>query len=152
MAAGTWDFFKRTKEELGLGTFDFSARALRISLHSIGASVNLSANNDVTALSEIGSELAATNGYSVNGETISGGLWTLSATDAVYKGVTGVFWSAGGGNLGSGTIKYAVLHVSLAGGSRFPLAWVTLSTTPFLVADASRLTINNGGGDFFKIQ
>lgn len=152
MAAGTWNFFVRCKEKLGLATFDFSARALRITLHSIGASVNLSAANDMTAISEVGSELSAARGYLANGKTISGGLWTISATDAVYKGVTGVFWSADGGFLGTGTIKYALLHASLAGGSRFPLAWVTLSSTPFQVADASRLTINNGGGDYFKIQ
>ncbi len=129
MAAGTWAFFRRAKEKIGQGLIDFSARALRISLHSIGASANLSAGNDVTVLSSIGSELAATRGYVANGNTISGKAWTLSGNNGILTGPNGVFWSANGGNLGSGTIKYAVLHASQAGGTRNLVAFVTLSTT-----------------------
>ena len=152
MAAGTWNFFKNAKRELGTGKLDFDTRALRITLHSIGASANLSANNDITVLSSIGSELAATRGYAANGVTISGGSIVLSGTNMIYTGPNQVSWSANGGNLGGGTIKYAAIHASYAAGTRFPLAWVTLSTTPFLVGDGSKLIINSGGGRYFEIQ
>ena len=148
MAAGTWDFFKNAKQELGTGKLDFNTRAIRISLHSIGASANLSANNDMTALSEVGSELAATRGYAANGVTISGASLPISGTNAIFTGPNQVSWSANGGDLGSGTIKYAVLHASYAGGTRFPLAFVTLSTSPFQVGSGSKLIINSGGGRY----
>jgi hypothetical protein len=151
MAAGTWNIFKNAKRQVGRGAIALQTRASRISLHSIGASAALSANNDITSLASIGSELAGVRGYAANGKTISAAAFTLSATNGVYSGCA-VFWSANGGNLGSGTIKYAVLHFSYAAGTRFPFAYVTLSGTPFLVGDGSRLTVNNGGAKYFEIQ
>ena len=150
MAAGTWNAWKRAKLEIGQGRIDLSTRELRITLHSVGASANLGANVDITTLASVGSELAATRGYAANGKTISAGAWALSGTDAVYSG-SGVFWSANGGNLGSGTVKYAVIHASEAGGTRFPMFYVTLTSTPVLVANGSRVTINNGGAIYFKL-
>ncbi len=150
MAAGTWNAFKKAKKELGIGALDFNTRALRITLHSAGASANLSANFDVTTLASIGSELAATRKYGANGKTIANAAITISGTNAKFTG-DAVVWTASAGNLGSGTIKYAVIHASYAGGTRWPLWFVTLSGTPFQVSDGSTLTINSGGGIYFSI-
>jgi len=155
MAAGTWNAWKRTKEKLGQAEINFNTGIFRITLHSAGASANLvTAGVDITRLGSVGSQIAATRGYVANGVTVSGGAWTLSGTNAIYTGPTGVVFSANGGNLGSGTIKYAVMHMSLGSGSasRLLVGYVTLSSTAFLVGDGSRLTINNGGGRFWTLS
>ena len=151
--AGTWNFWMRAKENLGKGMYDFDTRTLRITLHTDGASANLaSAGVDITVLGSVGNELEATNGYAANGENISGGAWTVSGTNVIYTGPNAVAWTAAGDNLGSATsLKYAVIHASLAGGTRSLLCYVTLSDSVITVAAGSVLTINSGGGRYFTL-
>lgn len=151
MAAGTWNVYKNAKRQLGRGAIALQTRALRITLHSQAFSAHDDPNLDFTTLGSLTAELAGTRGYLANGKTISAAAFTLSGTNGIYTGCA-VFWSANGGNLGSGTVAFAVIHVSYALGTRFPFAFVTLSTTPFLVGDGSRITINNGGGRYFELQ
>lgn len=151
MAAGTFNVWKNAKRQLGRGAIALQTRVLRITLHSQAFSAHDDANLDFTTLGSLTAELAATRGYAANGKTISAGAFTLSGTNVVYSG-SGVFWSANGGNLGSGTIQFAVIHVSYAGGTRFPFAYVTLSTSPFQVGAGSQFQINNGGGKYFELQ
>jgi hypothetical protein len=155
MAAGTWNFFKTGKQKVGQALMNFDGGNLRISLHSVGASAQLLADNSATALGSIANELSAANGYVAGGKSIDFSLsysWRLSGTTALFSGPE-VFWSANGGNLGgSGSIKYAVIHVSQASGTKSNLCYVTLSASPFQVGDGSRLTINSGGAVYWTLN
>jgi hypothetical protein len=62
-----------------------------------------------TQLSNVTGQLSTANGYTQNDKTMtvtgsaqSSGLYTLIATD--------VTWTASGGNLGSGSFRYAILY------------------------------------------
>jgi hypothetical protein len=62
-----------------------------------------------TQLSSVTGQLSTANGYTQNDKTMtvtssaqSSGLYTLIATD--------VTWTASGGNLGSGSFRYAILY------------------------------------------
>ena len=62
-----------------------------------------------TQLSDVTGQLSTANGYTQNDKTMtvtssaqSSGLYTLIATD--------VTWTASGGNLGSGSFRYAILY------------------------------------------
>jgi hypothetical protein len=151
MAAGTWNVYKNAKRQIGRGAVAFQTRALRITLHSQAFSAHDDPNLDFTTVGSLTAELNASNGYAGNGLTISNAGFTLTGTNVKYSG-NEVFWSANGGNLGGGTIQFAVVHISYSGGTRFPFMFVTLSTSPFLVGDGSRLTINSSGAKYFEIQ
>lgn len=147
----TWTFFKSAKKKLLRAGFNFSGNSFLVSLHVSGTP--LSAGHDLTTLasvSAVAAQLASVNGYVKGGKTASGTAVTYSGNNAVFSR-KGVCWSAVTGNLGStASLKYAVLRLSTAAKSGFPICFATLSTAGFAVAATNALKINGGGGSSAK--
>lgn len=145
MAASAWKVFKEAKKNLGLGNFNFSTHAFRMTLHKAAAA--LSANEDgLSVYASVGNELADGNGYSTSGKAISDNTWSVTNTTEYefdFK-PSGVFWSANGGNLTS--ITYGVIW-SNQGATKYLVCWSKLSTSAITVNDGSRLTVKPNAND-----
>ena len=149
MAASAWAVFPIAKKRLGLGTVSLSATAgWNMSLHSQGASVNLSNGAAITAWSSVGSELTAANKYTAGGKAISGVTWTTGASAGQYAfSTSNVIFTASGG--GWTSIRYACIFFSQGATTGYPLCYAALSTAGFPLSDGSTLTVQiNANGVF----
>ncbi len=151
---GTWAFFNRAKQNLGIGGFNFStAGAWKLGLHISSGATVLSNGHDfstVVSISTVTGRLAQANGYGRSGRTLSSNAWFASSEGYGFCS-NGVCWSANGGNFAD--LKYAIIWQSAgAFGSGFPALFATLTTTGLItVTDGSALKINGGTGSNAKI-
>jgi hypothetical protein len=152
MAAGTWNFYKRAKRLLGRGAIKFHANDTYVALFRASFTVAKdTANLSVNTLASLSFELPAATGYTAGGKIATNHEFTLSGTNGIFT-CSEFIWTGTGGTLGGTDFQFAVMWVSLSGTTQFPLAYVTLSTSPFGVGSGSTITINSGGGRLFEIQ
>lgn len=157
MAAGTWTFFKSAKREILKGNITFSGTVIKAGLHVSGA--GMSAGGDystVLSISAAGAVRAGeSNGYSRSGYSLlAAGLVSVATNNTKYS-ASNISWSANGGNLGGNTsLKYCLLFLSAAaGGSGYPICFVTLTQTGTItVPDGSALIVNSGGASIFTLS
>lgn len=149
MAAGAWKFYNETKRHLGIGGFDFAGGIFYMMLvtpASNAATLTLSNKSEIT------NEIAAGNGYTANGKTLSAPLWITGASVGEYRfDATEVIWTATGGNLpaSASNINFAVIYQS--GG--LLLCFSTLSTSNFNVTSGNTLTVTpNVSGGVFELN
>lgn len=151
---GTWEFFTRSKQKLGLAEFNFAtAGAYLLTLHVSSTATILSDGHDfstLASLSTVTGQLASANGYVRGGKTLSSNAWFASGSGYGFC-ANGVCWSANGG--GFAALKYAVIHLSTAAKSGKPVCFATLSAdgTLISVADGSAIKINGGEASNAKI-
>lgn len=148
MAASAWEMFDIAKKHIGNNNISLSATSgFNMSLHSQGASTNLSLNT-ITSWGSIGSEITAANKYAAGGLAISGTTWTTGASAGQYAfSHTSAVFSASGGAWTS--VRYAVIFFSTGATEGYPLCYAALSTAGFSVADGNTLTIiPNASGVF----
>lgn len=151
MAAGTWIFWREAKSRIGEGQINFTSDNVKIGLFKASFTTSFdTVQLSVTTYGSLGRELPAATGYTAGGKDVGSAGLVLSGDNVVFSGAE-VIWTGTGGTLGGTDLQFAVLHVSLAGGTDFPLAYVTLSTAAFGVGSGSTLTINSGGADIFTI-
>ena len=144
MAAGTWKFRKRAKYNLGLGKFDLSGSIFNITLHSAGASGNLTAGADISAFTSVGSQCTG-GGYPAGGQTLSSPQWTLSGNNVKFDASD---WTVTGS---IADIKYAVIMQSVNATSGIVLCHSTLSATAFPLTTGNTLTIQMNASGIFTL-
>ena len=143
MAAGTWTIYNEAKKYLGNGTITLGAGVFKMSLHTTGASANIT-NLALSTFASIGSEISARGGYVAGGRNIgpATGLWTVGASAKIYKftyTTIGIIYTASGSSLIN--IRYALLRNSTGAGAGKVLCYVALSTAQFTITSPNTLTI-----------
>lgn len=137
MAAGNWITYDSFKEYLGDGTIDLDTHTFRITLHTSAYTPN---RGTQTVKADLTNEVANGNGYTTNGQALTGVTWTQTGGTATFD-ATNPVWTASGGSI---TARYAVLHDDDPTSPADPLvAYCLLDTTPadVVATDTNTLTI-----------
>lgn len=120
-------------EKVHEGVFNLGSDTIKVMLTADAPSLSWDEKADVTG------ELSTANGYTAGGATLtvtssaqSSGLYTLIADD--------VTWTASGGNLGSGSFRYAIFYDDTASGD--PLLWYTDYGYLITVASGQTFTVD----------
>lgn len=142
--AGSWKIRKRAKLKLGSGAFDLGGAIFNLTLHSAGASANLTAAADISAFTSIGSQCTG-GGYTAGGNTLSSNTWALSGNNAKFDSSD---WVVTGS---IADIKYAVIMQSVTATSGIVLCHSTLSATAIQLTGSNTLTIQMNASGIFTL-
>jgi hypothetical protein len=154
MAATAWAFFNKAKKQLSQNSngirLDGTNKFL-LSLHLSTAKLGTSASaRPLSSMSSIGGEIAVAGGYSAGGRTLASVVWTLQGDPGSVKwDAADLVFTASGANLSG--IQFAVIHMSTAAASGYPICWSKLSTSPFSVTTNNTLTIQFAAAGIFTL-
>lgn len=131
MAATAWAFYNKFKEYQGDNTIDLDGGTFLLALVQTASNFETAT---LTAFADVTSEVAAGNGYTAGGKTVTGVTWATGASASEMRfDSTTTQWSASGGSIAN--IAGAVLYQStgeLVCFSRLTTAQFTLTDTNFL--------------------
>lgn len=138
MVASAWKVFWTAKKRMGLTGFNLATGSgFRMSLHKTAASANLLSSN-VSTYGSIGSGAGGVGGISTDGQALGLATWTLSGSTYTFD-TSNEIYSPSGAAMTS--VRYAVIRLSVAAASGYPLCYAALSTIAFDVGDGSSLTV-----------
>ena len=146
MAATAWSFYNSFREYIGNGQFDLDGTSVGfyMALHTSAASANVNTNTLSTQAS-LANEVAAANGYSTGGASVTSRTWASVATDKYRFDSTAVVWTATGGDISN--VKYAVIYQS--GGKL--VCFSKLTTSQFTLAEDNTLTVTPSASGIFEL-
>jgi hypothetical protein len=142
-AAGAWKVNQYGKLKIGQAIIDLSNNVFRLALYTSAASANIVA--DISIQSSIGSECAATGGYTTGGERLSTPTWTQAGGSVKFDSsdwvVTGSIQN----------IKYAYIVYSAGATSGHLLCYSTLSASQFDLTGTNTMTIQMNANGIFTL-
>jgi hypothetical protein len=147
MAATAWAFYIDAKRNMGRGTFDLSAGAIKLALFgSAGAG---EANTETLSLfSQLSNQVTGGN-YSAGGKSLSNQVWTTTDT-SIYK-FDSDNWIITASGSGITSIKHASMYKSASAGGGPLLCFSQLSTTQISITTGNTLTITMATGGIFTL-
>lgn len=149
MAASAWEMFRVARKHIGNNTISLSATSgYRMALFKAAASTNLS--GDTTTFGSIGNEVTYTGNIAAGGVAVGGTQWVQGASVRQYKfSCSNAIFTASGASITS--IRFAVIHFSIAAGSGYPLCYAALSTGQFSVSSNNTLTVQANASGIFTL-
>ena len=146
MAATAWSFYNSFREYIGNGQFDLDGTSVGfyMALHTSAASALVNTNT-LSTQSSLANEVAAGNGYTAGGASVTSRTWASVATDKYRFDSTAVVWTATGGTIAN--IKYAVVYQS--GGKL--VCFSKLTTSQFTLAEDNTLTVTPSASGIFEL-
>ena len=146
MAATAWSFYNSFREYIGNGQFDLDGTSVGfyMALHTSAASALVNTNT-LSTQSSLANEVAAGNGYTAGGASVTSRTWASVATDKYRFDSTAVVWTATGGTIAN--IKYAVVYQS--GGKL--VCFSRLTTSQFTLAEDNTLTVTPSASGIFEL-
>ena len=147
MAATAWAFYNSFREYIGEGDFDLSGTSVNffMALHTSAASANAT-NATLSTQASIANEVAAANGYSTGGLSVSARTWAAGASAGVFRfDSTAVVWTATGGDISN--VKFAIIYQS--GGKL--VCYSKLTTSQFTLSEDNTLTVTPSANGIFEL-
>ena len=143
MAASAWQFYNSLRDKIGDASIDLSGGNFKVALCQSASNF---ATKTLTAYSELTSEVASGNGYTLGGAQLSATTWNQGTTTVEWAfDATAKIWTASGGSIAN--IKGAVIYQS--GGVL--MCYSTLTSAQFTVTDTNTLTITPAATGLFTL-
>lgn len=141
MAAGSWTFTTTTRTKILNGQFDMDSDSFKVALFTSSSNIATSS----TTYAGVTNQVAAANGYSTGGVTVSP-LALSGTTSVTVKFGTNPSWTASGGSI---VARFAVLYE--VGGD--VVAYCLLDSTPgdVTVTSGNSLTIDGTTNAIFTL-
>lgn len=141
MAAGAWTFTTTTRTKILNGQFDMDSDTFKVALFTSSSNIATSS----TTYAGLTNQVAAANGYSTGGVTVSP-LALSGTTSVTVKFGTNPSWTASGGSI---VARFAVLYE--VGGD--VVAYCLLDSTPgdVTVTSGNSLTIDGTTNAIFTL-
>lgn len=141
MAAGAWTFTTTTRTKILNGQFDMDSDTFKVALFTSSSNIATSS----TTYAGVTNQVAAANGYSTGGVTVSP-LALSGTTSVTVKFGTNPSWTASGGSI---VARFAVLYE--VGGD--VVAFCLLDSTPgdVTVTSGNSLTIDGTTNAIFTL-
>jgi hypothetical protein len=145
MAAGAWKLNQYGKFKIGNATINLSnATDFRLALYTSAASANVA--GDISIQSSVGSECAATGGYTAGGNSLSSPTWVQTGASVRWDSSD---WIVTGS---IANIKYAYIVFSVAATSGHLLTYSTLSANQFDLTGSNTMTIQMNASGIFSLN
>jgi hypothetical protein len=148
MAASNWIVYDLFKQFMADSTFNLSADAFKVTLHTNTYVPNIATQS---VYADLTNELATANGYTNGGLTLTSVTWTRSGSTITFTAAN-FTWTAAGGAIGP--FRIAVIRKSGTGNGHVDplICYCILDTSDITVSNGNTFTIQLNAAGIFTVS